>query len=175
MSAAHFLLKPCTTHSLSVGDDDDPDLHPCCTQFLSCNCTTPCTPSNHSHTLITINKEQRKEKQKDLEENKRIKRVVSRKEPVIITLYTNAFSSPLSCLPSSQTLAMYAEEYEEKVQVKVLDCDTITQVKSKILDALYRNTPQSLRPSVHEVDLGKEKKKRRENLGSRRRSWVVLE
>lgn len=50
---------------------------------------------------------------------------------------------------------MYAEEYEEKVQVKVLDCDTISQVKSKILDALYRNTPYSLRPSVHEVDLGK--------------------
>ncbi|XP_068214934.1 plexin-B isoform X1 [Palaemon carinicauda] len=51
------------------------------------------------------------------------------------------------------TLAMYAEEYEEKVQVKVLDCDTISQVKAKILDALYRNTPHSLRPSVHEVDL----------------------
>ena len=50
---------------------------------------------------------------------------------------------------------MYAEEYEEKVQVKVLDCDTISQVKGKILDALYRNTPQTLRPSVHEVDLGK--------------------
>ena len=50
---------------------------------------------------------------------------------------------------------MYAEEYEEKVQVKVLDCDTISQVKAKILDALYRNTPYSLRPSVHEVDLGK--------------------
>ena len=50
---------------------------------------------------------------------------------------------------------MYAEEYEEKVQVKVLDCDTISQVKAKILDALYRNTPQTLRPSVHEVDLGK--------------------
>lgn len=49
---------------------------------------------------------------------------------------------------------MYAEEYEEKVQVKVLDCDTISQVKAKILDALYRNTPHSLRPSVHEVDLG---------------------
>ncbi|XP_063883556.1 LOW QUALITY PROTEIN: plexin-B-like [Scylla paramamosain] len=51
------------------------------------------------------------------------------------------------------TLNMYAEEYEEKVQVKVLDCDTISQVKAKILDALYRNTPYSLRPSVHEVDL----------------------
>ncbi|XP_053632956.2 plexin-B isoform X3 [Cherax quadricarinatus] len=54
---------------------------------------------------------------------------------------------------SPVTLTMYAEEYEEKVQVKVLDCDTISQVKAKILDALYRNTPQSLRPSVHEVDL----------------------
>ncbi|KAK8746915.1 hypothetical protein OTU49_016897 [Cherax quadricarinatus] len=41
----------------------------------------------------------------------------------------------------------------EKAQRRVLDCDTITQVKGKILDALYRNTPQSLRPSVHEVDL----------------------
>nr|XP_045584269.1 plexin-B-like [Procambarus clarkii] len=41
----------------------------------------------------------------------------------------------------------------EKAQCRVLDCDTITQVKAKILDALYRNTPQSLRPSVHEVDL----------------------
>lgn len=57
-------------------------------------------------------------------------------------------------LANPQTLTMYAEEYEEKVQVKVLDCDTISQVKAKILDALYRNTPQSLRPSVHEVDLG---------------------
>lgn len=43
----------------------------------------------------------------------------------------------------------------EKAQCRVLDCDTVTQVKAKILDALYRNTPQSLRPSVHQVDLGK--------------------
>ncbi|XP_045114407.1 plexin-B-like isoform X2 [Portunus trituberculatus] len=41
----------------------------------------------------------------------------------------------------------------EKAQCRVLDCDTITQVKAKILDALYRNTPHSLRPSVHQVDL----------------------
>ncbi|CAL4133699.1 unnamed protein product [Meganyctiphanes norvegica] len=51
------------------------------------------------------------------------------------------------------TLAMYAEEFEEKVQVKVLDCDTISQVKAKILDALYRNTPFSLRPSINDLDL----------------------
>lgn len=46
------------------------------------------------------------------------------------------------------------EELDEKIQCKVLDCDTITQVKSKILDALYKNTHFSLRPSVHDLDLG---------------------
>lgn len=43
---------------------------------------------------------------------------------------------------------------DEKIQCKVLDCDTISQVKSKILDAVYKNTPFSLRPSIHDVDLG---------------------
>jgi len=38
---------------------------------------------------------------------------------------------------------------------KVLDCDTITQAKEKALDAIYRNTPFSQRPSVHDLDLGK--------------------
>ncbi|KAG8225099.1 hypothetical protein J437_LFUL004019 [Ladona fulva] len=42
---------------------------------------------------------------------------------------------------------------DEKIQCKVLDCDTICQVKSKILDALYKNTPFSLRPSIYELDL----------------------
>ena len=50
---------------------------------------------------------------------------------------------------------MVQEELDEKIQCKVLDCDTISQVKSKILDALYKNTHFSLRPSVHELDLGK--------------------
>merc|ERR1719189_2242587 len=45
------------------------------------------------------------------------------------------------------------EELEEEVVVRVLDCDTISQVKSKILDAVYKNTPFSLRPTVEEVDL----------------------
>ena len=45
------------------------------------------------------------------------------------------------------------EELEEEVTVRVLDCDTISQVKSKILDAVYKNTPFSLRPRVDEVDL----------------------
>ena len=43
----------------------------------------------------------------------------------------------------------------EPVMCKVLDCDTITQAKEKALDAIYRNTPFSQRPSVHDLDLGK--------------------
>ena len=40
------------------------------------------------------------------------------------------------------------------VFVKVLDCDTISQVKEKSLDAIYRNTPFSQRPSRDDLDLG---------------------
>lgn len=54
----------------------------------------------------------------------------------------------------SQTLHVLQDDMDEKIQCKVLDCDTISQVKSKILDALYKNTPFSLRPSIHDVDLG---------------------
>jgi len=45
------------------------------------------------------------------------------------------------------------DELEEDVVVRVLDCDSISQVKSKILDAVYKNTPFSLRPTLDEVDL----------------------
>ncbi len=48
---------------------------------------------------------------------------------------------------------MVQEELEEEVVVRVLDCDSITQVKGKILDAVYKNTPFSLRPTTEEVDL----------------------
>jgi len=46
------------------------------------------------------------------------------------------------------------DELEDKVQCKVLDCDSISQVKCHILDAVYNNTAFSLRPSVYDVDLG---------------------
>ena len=38
--------------------------------------------------------------------------------------------------------------------VKVLDCDTISQAKEKILDAIYKNAPFSSRPPKEELDLG---------------------
>ncbi|XP_063219217.1 plexin-B isoform X2 [Bacillus rossius redtenbacheri] len=50
-------------------------------------------------------------------------------------------------------LHVVQDDLDEKIQCKVLDCDTISQVKSKILDALYKNTPFSMRPSIHDVDL----------------------
>lgn len=38
--------------------------------------------------------------------------------------------------------------------MKVLNCDTITQVKEKILDAVYKNMPYSQRPRAVDMDLG---------------------
>lgn len=43
----------------------------------------------------------------------------------------------------------------ENVPVKVLDCDTISQVKEKALDTIYRATPYSQRPRKDDLDVGK--------------------
>lgn len=45
-------------------------------------------------------------------------------------------------------------EKSSEVQVKVLNCDTISQVKEKILDAIYKNVPYSHRPKASDMDLG---------------------
>ncbi|XP_076363064.1 plexin-B-like isoform X2 [Tachypleus tridentatus] len=42
---------------------------------------------------------------------------------------------------------------EEKLYYRVNSCDTVTQVKAKILDGLYKNIPFSQRPCVQDVDL----------------------
>uniref|UniRef100_A0A6Q2Z866 Plexin-A2 n=1 Tax=Esox lucius TaxID=8010 RepID=A0A6Q2Z866_ESOLU len=46
-------------------------------------------------------------------------------------------------------------ENSPEIAVKVLNCDTITQVKEKILDACYKNMPYSQRPRAVDMDLGK--------------------
>lgn len=38
--------------------------------------------------------------------------------------------------------------------VKCLNCDTITQVKEKLLDAVYKGSPYSQRPKASDMDLG---------------------
>ncbi|XP_051961072.1 plexin-A2-like [Xyrauchen texanus] len=44
-------------------------------------------------------------------------------------------------------------ENSPEIPVKVLNCDTITQVKEKILDAVYKNMPYSQRPKSVDMDL----------------------
>lgn len=42
----------------------------------------------------------------------------------------------------------------QRVPARVLDTDTITQVKEKVLDQVYKGTPFSQRPATHALDLG---------------------
>ncbi len=41
-----------------------------------------------------------------------------------------------------------------KLLVKLLDCDTISQAKEKTLDAVFKATAVSERPSLNSIDLG---------------------
>ncbi|KRZ39430.1 Plexin-A4, partial [Trichinella pseudospiralis] len=66
----------------------------------------------------------------------------------LVVYVSNGFDSSPSSSASSATSATSSE-----VAVRVLDCDTITQVKEKCLDAIYRTTPYSRRPSALELDL----------------------
>lgn len=50
---------------------------------------------------------------------------------------------------------MIKPESGDDIPVKMLDCDSITQAKEKVLDALYKNCPASKRPQLTEVDLSK--------------------
>ncbi|CAL1269603.1 unnamed protein product [Larinioides sclopetarius] len=51
------------------------------------------------------------------------------------------------------TVQVVHEDQDEKIVCRVNDCDATSQVKAKLLDAVYKNTPFSLRPSIHDVDL----------------------
>lgn len=63
----------------------------------------------------------------------------------------------LICVPVCvcQTLQVLVHgEGPDVTPVKVLNCDTISQVKEKIIEQVYRNLPYSLRPKVDSVTLG---------------------
>ncbi|XP_063797281.1 plexin-A1 isoform X2 [Pseudophryne corroboree] len=59
------------------------------------------------------------------------------------------------CSRSPQTLNCVNPENENapEIPVKVLNCDTITQVKEKLLDAVYKGVPYSQRPKAADMDL----------------------
>ena len=55
-----------------------------------------------------------------------------------------------------QTLrAVLNDNDKDLLSVLVLDVDAISQVKNKILDAMFKNKPYSSRPAADDVDLGK--------------------
>ncbi|CAG0878844.1 unnamed protein product [Darwinula stevensoni] len=58
-------------------------------------------------------------------------------------------------LPSQTSYACGLEPCKEQtdVQVRVLDCDSISQVKEKALDAIFGSQPFSCRPALHKLDL----------------------
>lgn len=58
--------------------------------------------------------------------------------------------------PHTQTLNCVNPEHENapEVPVKGLNCDTVTQVKEKLLDAVYKGVPYSQRPKAGDMDLG---------------------
>ena len=58
----------------------------------------------------------------------------------------------MDVVPISATVEM---EDGLRVPVKLLDCDTISQAKEKLLDCMHKAAPVSKRPKLTEVDLGK--------------------
>ncbi|CAG5119802.1 unnamed protein product, partial [Candidula unifasciata] len=50
-------------------------------------------------------------------------------------------------------ITLNVESGGEIVQVRMLDCDTITQAKEKILDHIFKNIPFSQRPHVRDLEL----------------------
>lgn len=59
------------------------------------------------------------------------------------------------CLHQTLHCVNPENENAQEVTVKCLNCDTITQVKEKLLDAVYKGSPYSQRPKASDMDLGK--------------------
>eukprot|EP00094_Tigriopus_californicus_P013015 TCALIF_12585-PA protein Name:"Similar to plexB Plexin-B (Drosophila melanogaster)" AED:0.06 eAED:0.06 QI:0/0/0/0.75/0/0.25/4/0/1650 len=78
-----------------------------------------------------------------------------------IDMMTNLAKYSLSADGLLQTVSPYSHiiclvlqrDLEDAYEIKVLDCDSISQVKRKILDQVYKSTPFSLRPTILDVDL----------------------
>ncbi|XP_055388312.1 plexin-A4 [Condylostylus longicornis] len=80
-----------------------------------------------------------------LSEEKLIRQVIDFK---CMTVYASITQQPIFC----NNIEMMPTN-TENVPVKVLDCDTIGQVKEKCLDTIYRNIPSSQRPRKDDLDL----------------------
>lgn len=59
-----------------------------------------------------------------------------------------------SCVPSQTVSVIVQDEGIDAIPVKVLNCDTISQVKEKIIDQVYRTQPCACWPTPDSVVLG---------------------
>lgn len=78
-----------------------------------------------------------------LSEEKLIRQLIEYKQ---MSIFASMAQPPIFCNQLDNMTS-------ENVPVKVLDCDTISQVKEKILDTIYRACSYSQRPKRDEVDL----------------------
>ncbi|XP_017022606.1 plexin-A2 isoform X2 [Drosophila kikkawai] len=65
-----------------------------------------------------------------------------------MNVYASIIQQPIFC----NNLDMLPS-HTENISVKVLDCDTIGQVKEKCLETIYKNIPSSQRPRKDDLDL----------------------
>uniref|UniRef100_A0AAX7TCX2 Plexin-A3 n=1 Tax=Astatotilapia calliptera TaxID=8154 RepID=A0AAX7TCX2_ASTCA len=81
-----------------------------------------------------------------LSEDKLIRQQIDYKQLTDESLLSLSPSQTLMCIPPEG-------EVGTEVPVKVLNCDTVTQVKDKLLDAVYKGIPYSQRPQADDMDL----------------------
>lgn len=63
-------------------------------------------------------------------------------------------TGPSFCVPWQMVSVIVQDEGVDAIPVKVLNCDTISQVKEKIIDQVYRTQPCSRWPKADSVVLG---------------------
>ncbi|KTG43462.1 hypothetical protein cypCar_00008481 [Cyprinus carpio] len=90
---------------------------------------------------------------KNLESKNHPKLLLRRTESVAEKMLTNWFAFLLHKFLKILNCVNPENENSPEIPVKVLNCDTITQVKEKILDAVYKNMPYSQRPKAVDMDL----------------------
>lgn len=79
--------------------------------------------------------------------------------PMVLPLHLSLESFCPSCAVQTLNCVNPENENAPEIPVKVLNCDTITQVKEKLLDAVYKGVPYSQRPKAGDMDLGKREAK----------------
>ncbi|XP_026578546.1 plexin-A4-like, partial [Pseudonaja textilis] len=90
---------------------------------------------------------------KNLESKNHPKLLLRRTESVAEKMLTNWFTFLLYKFLKVLSCVNPDNVNTPEIPVKILNCDTITQVKEKFLDAIFKNVPCSHRPKAADMDL----------------------